>query len=65
VETYTGATGQQWKITYAGSGYCTLSPRCAPSSSLDVYASETGNGTKVEIWSTTGNPNQEWQFVMQ
>jgi hypothetical protein len=46
------------KISFTGP----IHPEAAPGLCLDVVEKGTANGTLVQVWTCTGNPNQEWTY---
>ena len=46
-------------------GNHTLTPQNATGSRLDANGSGTSNGTKVQIWGSSGSANQSWKFTNQ
>ena len=64
-----GTNAQQWVLTNTSNGQAlltgqhSLSPACAPTSSLDASAQGTSNGTKVQIWQSNASSAQKWNFV--
>ncbi len=39
-----------------------IHPQAASNLCLDVVGQGTANGTQVQLWSCTGNPNQQWTY---
>ena len=44
-------------------GWYTLSPKCAPKTSLDVKSAGTANGTNVQIYNTNKSAAQQWKLT--
>lgn len=53
------STGELWSLHSTNGGY-ELAPKCAPGSRLDVTGWSKADGTKLQIWTATGKPNQTW-----
>ena len=57
---YSGGTMQQWTFIPTDSGYCRVSPQCAPGSCLDVNGYSTANGAVVQLYQWRNTANQQW-----
>ncbi|WP_222849232.1 RICIN domain-containing protein [Trebonia kvetii] len=62
-----GSTNQEWQFQPTSGGYYQVVTRNAPSEAWDVTGgpSATGNGTPIQLWSTTGGTNQQWLPTLQ
>jgi glucosylceramidase len=62
-----GNANQEWQFQPTSNGYYQVVSRSAPSEAWDVTGgtSATGNGTPIQLWSTTGATNQQWLPALQ
>jgi hypothetical protein len=60
--TYSGANNQRWTLQDRGSSQFSIIG-VASGKALDVYNSQTANGTKVELWTYGGGNNQKFSFT--
>jgi chitinase len=65
--TATGGGGTTGSTTGGGgsisNGAHTLTPQCATGSRLDDTGGSTTNGNHLQIWASSGGPNQSWTFT--
>lgn len=52
---------QKWQLIDVGDGFFTLRNKFS-NEHLDVQDNSTGNGANIQVWSSTGNANQQWRF---
>ncbi len=55
-----GGLNQRFTATWITGNLFSISPLSAPATCMDVYNSQTGNGTAVDINNPTGGPSQQW-----
>jgi Ricin-type beta-trefoil lectin domain-like len=51
---------QRFTFIPTDSGYCRVSPQCAPGSCVDVSNASTADGAKVHLWQWLNGQNQQW-----
>jgi len=61
----TSGTGSGGTTSNLANGTYTLTPGCATGSRLDANGTSTANGTKVQIYQSSGASNQNWVFTKQ
>lgn len=52
---------QEWQFHPTDSGFFTVVSRNAPGEAWDVTNVGTVNGSKIQLWATSGGSNQQWQ----
>lgn len=58
-----GTADQLWTFVASGSSWVNFKPVSSPGSTLDVLNQNATPGTTLQIWSATGNTNQQFQFL--